>query len=342
MKEDGKEGMTIRSNGKSTQLRCGLFLPASLLLLSALNLCACSVTPMLHTSGAEPAPALVTNLHDHVAKLTREPPRCAANEASLDRAAGYIAEAFKKTGCRMEEQPVPVDDRTYRNIICSFGPVDGERIVLGAHYDVDQKGTPGADDNASGVAGILELARMASKDETFLAGLTGLNRRLDLIAYTLEEEPYFSRQTVMGSYRHAESLYKHKVPVRLMMSLEMIGYYTKEYPAIPLDFLYHHEGTYIAVVGTWEQHHVVSRVRDLMAKQSAIDVVSFTAPSFLPTIYLSDQRNYWEFYYPAVMVTDTADMRNFNYHKAADTIDTLNFKSMANVVDAVYSVITGY
>ena len=332
--------MHYATGGKS-RLRSGVFLRSCLILLNVLGLCACAITPIPRSSAESPVEELLKKrLERDVAFLTElVPSRSAANVASLNKAAEYIAQEFTKTGCRLEEQHFPVEYGTYyRNIICSFGPVEGERVIVGAHYDVCCN-LPGADDNASGVAGILELARMVHREKPALA------RRLDLVAYTLEEPPYFqrvvTRDSNMGSYHHAKYLADRKVPVKLMMSLEMIGYFNpKEYPDFPLNFLYPHEGAYIAVVGNWGQNYAISRVSRLMAQENTIDVVSMTAPTSM--IDLSDHINYWYFGYPAVMVTDTADYRNHNYHKDTDTIGTLDFTSMAGVVKGVYKVIMDY
>jgi hypothetical protein len=309
--------------------RVGVLFLSCLMLASVFGLCSCAIKPLPSCiDAANPIEVSAERLRDDVDFLTKlVPPRSAANEESLNEAVAYIAQEFGKTGCRLERQRVQVEGTDYWNIICSFlpvGPVDSERMIVGAHYDVDKGGTPGADDNSSGVAGILELARMIKREKPPLA------RRLDLIAYTLEEEPYFSRQKDMGSHYHAESLAKSKVPVRLMMSLEMIGYFSGEY------------SSYIAVVGKWEQRSMISRVSGLMAQQGKIDVVPAPVPSWIGGADWSDHRNYWEFGYPAVMVTDTAYLRNPNYHKATDTIYTLDFENMAGVVRGVYNAMICY
>ncbi|MFN7688695.1 MAG: M28 family peptidase [Sphingobacteriales bacterium] len=134
----------------------------------------------------------------------------------LDSVADYIHETFQQQTVEVHDQPFTVEGRQYRNVIASFGPADAPRIIIGAHYDVAGK-QEGADDNASGVAGILALGRL-------LKGKT-LTHRIDLVAYSLEEPPFFGTEK-MGSFIHAKSLKDQKIPVKGMISVEMIGYFS--------------------------------------------------------------------------------------------------------------------
>lgn len=263
------------------------------------------------------------------------PPRNYRNVQSLNKAGEYIAAEFKKMKCRIDIQEFNVEGRIYRNIACSFGPEQGERVIVGAHYDVygDQ---PGADDNASGMAGILEIGRL-------LSGLQPkLKYRTDLVAFTLEE-PIFFKTRHMGSSVYAQSLSEAGIIVRAMISLEMIGFYTdrpdsQQYPLIFLKWMYPSTGNYIAVVGKLDQRKLVEKVKRLLAAASIVPVQSITAPSILPGIDFSDHQSFWKYGYPAVMVTDTAFYRNKNYHKNTDTIDTLDFERMAEVIKGLYRV----
>ena len=269
--------------------------------------------------------------------LTRmDPPRSADHVQSLNKSADYILGEFTKAGCRTEVQRFVSKTREYRNVVCSFGPEEGERIVVGAHYDVYGE-HPGADDNASGVAGLLELARLTNETKPTL------KYRTDFVAFTLEE-PEFFRTRHMGSYVYAKSLHQAGVEVRAMIALEMIGYYSdaprsQKYPAFFLRWFYPDKGNYIAVVGKWGQGSLVSRTKGLITSASTIPVESIAGPSILPGIDFSDHQSFWRFGYPAVMVTDTAFYRNPNYHKATDVIDTLDFTKMAEVVRGVYGTV---
>ncbi len=264
------------------------------------------------------------------------PPRNAKNVVSLDKSAEYILEEFRKTGGRTEIQAFTQDGKEYKNVICSFGPEAGERIIVGAHYDV-QGDQPGADDNASGVAGLLELSRLVHS-------LKMKHKcRIDFVAYTLEEGQFrkhpFARH--YGSYIHAKSLAQAGISVRAMFSLEMIGYFSdrpksQKYPLFFLRWFYPDKGNFITVVGKWGQGSLVKKVKKSLAAASRVPVEALAATSFLPGVSFSDHQSYWKFNYPAVMITDTAFYRNKNYHKPGDTADTLDFDRMAEVVKGLY------
>lgn len=187
------------------------------------------------------------NLYNHVLALTQiKPPRNYKNISSLNKAADYISKKFTGYSLKVSIQKFEIDGKVYKNIITTYGEPDLPRIVIGAHYDVcgDQAG---ADDNASGIAGLLELARLVATKKP------PLKYRLDFVAYTLEEPPYYATEA-MGSFVHAKSLYDNDAEVRLMVAIEMIGYYSNEagsqkYPNPLLNLIYPGKGNYIAVVG---------------------------------------------------------------------------------------------
>jgi hypothetical protein len=283
-------------------------------------------------------PASKERMSLDVEALTRiSPPRNADNLDSLKRSADYITGELSKTGCRLGVQRFVHNGKTYENIICSFGPEEGERIVVGAHYDFHGV-QPGADDNASGVAGMLELARLIGK------GQAPLRYRTDLVAFTLEErstlrEPFRTRH--LGSYVYAKSLASRGVRVRSMIALEMIGYFSDQpgsqrYPLAFLKRLYPDKGNFIAVVGKWGQDDLAQRVQKDMAAACTVPVESVAASRMLPGIDFSDHASFWHFRYHAVMITDTVFYRNHNYHRVTDTADTLDYPKMAEVVKGVY------
>jgi hypothetical protein len=279
-------------------------------------------------------------LRQHVDSLCGTPqPRNSANFESINMAADYIRDVFKKYADTVEEQKFKAGWVEYRNIICSFGPKDGPRLIIGAHYDVCEN-QPGADDNASGVAGLLELAHLLDSLKP------ALKYRIDLVAYSLEEPPYF-RTEMMGSAVHAKYLADNKIPVIGMVSLEMIGYFSDEpksqsYPVGLLHLFYPEKGNFIAVVGSFGQWKIVRKMKTGMITGSVIPVKSINSPKWVPGIDFSDHLNYWKYGWDAVMVTDTSWYRNDQYHEPGDTPDRLNYDKMAQVVSGVYNAVIGY
>jgi hypothetical protein len=295
--------------------------------------------PASPSSSHHPMRADQDRLYADVKFLTElYPARNYRNLASLNQAADYIKAEFGKLGCRVTEQPFTVNGRRYRNIIACFGPAEGERVVVGAHYDVCED-TPGADDNASAVAGLLETARLLH------ARGPALRHPVELVAYPNEEPPHFATDD-MGSAVHAQALHEAEVPVRAMLCYEMIGYFSdapgsQNFPNEALASLFPSTGNFIIVVGRDGEENFARRVQQLMQRgASRLDVQRINLPDSLALARLSDHRNYWRHGYPAVMINDTSFLRNPHYHQASDTIDTLDFRRMAEVVNgAVEAVI---
>ena len=300
------------------------------------------ITQPLFTHGADVnSPILVepARLEAHVRTLCETlSPRDEAHPENLDRVAAYIKKEFEQAKGTVSEQIFEVDGRSYRNVIASFGPETHERIVVGAHYDT-AGARPGADDNASGVAGLIELARL-------LGEAPSRRSRVELVAFTLEEPPYF-RSPFMGSAVHARSLKQQGVFVRVMFSLEMIGYFSdvpnsQQFPLSMLKVFYPSRGNFIAVVGKLSQGSTVRRVKKAMSKASPLPVYSINAPRAIPGVDFSDHMNYWDAGYEAVMVTDTAFYRNQNYHTFQDTPETLDYPRMAMTVQAIYGAVLAF
>ncbi|XGC80669.1 M28 family peptidase [Bdellovibrio bacteriovorus] len=289
--------------------------------------------------GAEPRANKDRLRADVTALTTTKIPRSYENLAGLKEAANYIENEWKKSGLKVEYQKFKAGKNTYENVLTTVGPSKGPRIVIGAHYDVAGP-LPGADDNASGIAGLLEIARLMQQRKPTL------KYRVDLVAYTLEEPPFFGSDQ-MGSAVHAKSLKESKAEVLFMLSLEMIGYFSDKknsqtFPIPELGKIYPSTGNFIGVVGDPTSKTLVSQVTRLMKEGSKVDVQALNAPRELPGVSLSDHSSYWEYGYPAIMLTDTAFMRNPHYHTKDDTADTLDYKSMAEVVEGVYNVVTKF
>jgi len=277
-----------------------------------------------------------SRLEAHVRKLSIEfAPRDFVHTDKLDQAAAYIKNEFSQTTASVSEQAYLVEGRSYRNVIAQFGPESAERIVVGAHYDAAGPMLPGADDNASGVAGLIELARLLGQQPPPV--------RVELVAYSLEEPPFFGT-TGMGSSVHAKSLQSQNVRIRAMFSLEMIGYFSdapgsQRFPVGSLRAIYPSTGNFIAVVGRLGEGLLVRRIKSTMRNASPLPVYSINAPQFVRGIDFSDQFSYWATGYNAVMITDTAFYRNRNYHTARDTAEKLDYKRMAMVVEGVYAAV---
>jgi len=296
--------------------------------------------PVLMASKPVPAPrANAARLEADVHWLAGSAAGRVAHDAgALDAAAAWIGESFRAAGCAPAEQTFEVGGDIYRNVVCPLGPRDGPRLVVGAHYDVLE--SPGADDNASGVAALLELARLIE------AARPDLKHRLDLVAFALEEAPHFKTPT-MGSHVYARRLREDGASVKLAVSVEMIGYYSdvpgsQLFPVGALRWLYPDRGDFIAVVGRTFDRSPVARVKDLMRVDDAMPVYSINAPAALPGVDFSDHWSFWQHGQTAVMVTDTAFLRNPNYHGTGDTADTLDYRRMALVVDGLYQVALRY
>lgn len=280
---------------------------------------------------------MVSNLYRHVDFLTRTPePRNFYHLKALNLAADYIASVFKEYSDRIESQPFRIEGQEYKNIICSFGPEKAERIIVGAHYDVCGN-QAGADDNASAVAGLLEIGRLLSQNRS------SLNSRIDLVSYTLEEPPFFGTE-MMGSSVHAQFLKSNHIHVKVMLCLEMIGYFSDEtnsqkFPLGLLGWFYPSTANFISIVSNLKSHSMAKKIKSLMQANSKIKIFQLTSPALLPGVDFSDHRNYWKQGYKAVMITDTAFYRNPHYHQETDLIETLDFRRMAEVVRGVEAAI---
>ncbi|MBN1366206.1 MAG: M28 family peptidase [Syntrophaceae bacterium] len=274
----------------------------------------------------------IEDLKETVRYLSKlNPPRNYYHQNSMKMSARYISKKFEEYGLEPKDQPFMVGNNVYTNVLANAGPVKCSRLIVGAHYDVCGE-QPGADDNASAVAGLLEIARFAKRHETELP------YRVDFVAYALEEPPFFATK-YMGSYVHAKLLKKSRVSVKGMICLEMIGFFTEKknsqsYPLPFMRFFYPSTGHFIGIVSNYSSSSLATQIAKHMSVAS-VDVRTLRAPSLVLGIDFSDHRNYWKFGYDAVMLTDTAFYRNPHYHQRTDTIGTLDFDKMREVVKGV-------
>jgi len=263
--------------------------------------------------------------------VTRDGFRNYKDTAVLSAVGLYIENEFKKHTNQVYRQNYIVSNKEYFNVVGLIGDTTKPRIIVGAHYDVCDT-LPGADDNGTGVVGLLQVMEQLKND-------TEGKYCFEIVAYTLEEPPFFATE-YMGSFIHAESLNKRNVDVFGMVSLEMIGYFSDEkksqrYPLNFLRFFYGNVGDYITVVRKINKGPFARRFSSKYKRSDKIRTKKFTGPKALQGIDFSDHRNYWHFEYDAIMLTDTAFYRNSNYHRKSDTIDKIDFERMAAVIDGV-------
>jgi Peptidase family M28 len=257
----------------------------------------------------------------------------------LEKAARYIEATLAAYGYSVGRQEFVVDDRTVRNVDVVIEPhadiSDPEVIVVGAHYD-SVVGSPGANDNGSGAAAVIELARL-------LRDLNGIaERRIRLVLFVNEEPPYF-RTEDMGSLRYARALAERKEKVVAMYSLETIGFYTsapasQRYPA-PFNLIFPDRGDFVAFVGTPYSRALVWETIRSFRSHTPFPSIGGVAPNIVPGIDWSDHWAFGQVGFPAMMVTDTAPFRYPHYHQLTDTPDKVDAESLARVVKGMERVI---
>ena len=251
--------------------------------------------------------------------------------AALAAAEAYIAEQWRTQGFAVSAQryaTAGVDSANLEVAIAGASQPD-EIIVVGAHYDSVQ-GSPGADDNASAVAALLELPRL-------LAGAR-LARTLRLVAFVNEEPPFFFWGD-MGSGVYAKAARRRGDDIRAMFSLEMLGCYSdargsQRYPPLLRRF-YPERGNFIAFVSNLRSRRLLKRAVAAFRRQSDFPAESAALPAWVPGVAWSDQISFWRHGYRAVMVTDTAFYRYPYYHTALDTPERLDYARLAAVTDGL-------
>ncbi len=279
-------------------------------------------------------------LQVHIEKLTSlQPPRSHRHPGSLDQAAGYIRNQFSHWTKEVEIQEYTVNGKTYKNVIASFSPTftgnpGAARIVVGAHYDV-LGDHPGADDNGTGVAVILELARL------FHDLQPALKHRVDFAAYPLEEPPYF-RTPFMGSAVHANFLEKSGCEVLLMISVDMVGYFSEETKPHPLAATHTQPGDIrpgfsTSICAKTGDREIVHRFQSLMQEGTGeIKVVPLILPRDTAGLDYSDHLNFWNHGFAGVMLTNYYVCPSPYYHGSEDTVDKINFTKLSYLVRGLY------
>jgi hypothetical protein len=280
---------------------------------------------------------LAARLRKHVGGIAGAPHNT-RYPRELERAASYIEDALKAIGYEVQRQPFRADGQEVRNIEAVIEPAAGaahaKTLVIGAHYD-SYLHAPGANDNGTGAAAVIELARL-------LADLRDRSaQRIRLVLFVNEEPPYF-KSDLMGSLVYARRLKQSGEPVLGMVCLETLGFYSDDersqrYPP-PLGLLYPRKGNFIAFVGLISARPFVRRIVGAFRDVAAFPAVGGTAPGFIPGIDWSDHWAFGKVGIPAVMVTDTALFRYPHYHTAADTPDKVDYERLARVVSGLERV----
>ena len=258
--------------------------------------------------------ALALRLRLHVAAIA-----AAERNTDLETPASYIEAAFATQGHKVESQVFDSGGRKVRNIQAGSGT-----IVVGAHYD-SVPGSPGADDNASAVAVLIELAAILGKNDPL---------PVRLVAFANEEMPYFLSDE-MGSFAWAKRARDNGERVSAMFSLEMLGYYrdapgSQRYPA-PLGLFYPDRGDFVAFVGDLGARGLVRQAIGLFRQEAKFPSEGVAAPGFIPGVTWSDHWSFRRHGFDAIMVTDTSFYRYPHYHLPSDTPDKLDYERMARV-----------
>jgi len=254
----------------------------------------------------------------------------------LDQAAEFICNAMNAAGYRPASQWYTAAGKECRNIEAEVHGTDrvGEVVIVGAHYDT-VPGSPGADDNATGVAVMLALARRFARTQPA--------RTLRFVAFTNEEPPYFWTAD-MGSVVYAKQCREHGDRVAAMLSIESVGYYSnlpnsQRYPA-GLGLLYPSRGDFVAFVGNVTSRSLVHNALGTFRRAAALPSIGAAVPNAVPGAGWSDHWSFWKQGFSAIEITDTAPYRNRNYHTDEDTPDRIDYDRLARFTWAMQAVVT--
>jgi len=252
--------------------------------------------------------------------------------AALAAAAALVADVWRDQGWEVGAQTYELRGVVCANLeVARRGVTRPDEIVLvGAHYD-SVLGSPGADDNASGVAALFEISRA-------LALAPEPARTVRFVAFVNEEPPFFFTQA-MGSHVYARAARARGDDIRAMLALESLGCYadaprSQRYPPL-LGWFYPDRGDFLAFVSNRRSRRLLRRTVALFRERSDFPVVHAAMPALLPGVAWSDHLSFWRQGYPALMVTDTASYRYPHYHSSDDTPDRLDYAALARVADGL-------
>jgi Zn-dependent M28 family amino/carboxypeptidase len=254
---------------------------------------------------------------------------------NLHQAAEFIENSFRDLGYKPKRQPFKALGLSCYNIeVEILGKKNKDEIlIIGAHYDTAMN-SPGANDNATGIAALLYLAGKFAKKEP--------SQTIRFVAFANEEAPFF-RTPQMGSAVYTKRCKDHKENIVGMLCLETIGYFSDEpnsqrYP-FPIGFLYPTTGNFIGIVGNLSSRSLLKKVTELFREHTQFPSQAGAFPGFIPGIGWSDQWAFWQQGYQAIMITDTAPFRYPYYHTAKDTVDKIHYDNLTRVVTGLEKVI---
>lgn len=261
--------------------------------------------------------------------------RNAVRYEGLRRAADYIKSELRSYSYRPQQQSFSVDGITFENVEAELGSMEDANgiVIVGAHYDT-AGGLPGANDNASGVAAGLELARQFANRK--------FTHQIRWVFFANEEPPYF-QTTGMGSYVYAKRCHERGEKVLAMLSLETIGYYSSEpgSQSYPVSFHpgYPNRGDFLGFVSNFKSAGLLRSALRSFRRATSLPAVGAAAPASIPGIAWSDQWAFWEFGYKALMLTDTAPYRYPYYHTAEDTPEKLDYDRLARAATGTAAIV---
>ena len=298
------------------------------------------------TDSGTDARHIVGALQKHLVSLTETiGERSVRKPENLQKTAEYIESFYRGIDIPVRRESYPFRGFTVHNVVAEIasGPNPAAQYILGAHYD-SVSGTVGADDNASAVAVQLETARQLQA----IKNTEGMDIAVRFVSFALEEPPAFNTRS-MGSRVYAKKARAEGERIDGMVCLEMVGYTCRQpgcqqYP-FPLMFMgYPDQGDFIGIVGNFKSRHFAASLFRSFQKNQKLPVIKLTVPfngKIMPAIRLSDHAPFWDKGYKAVMITDSAFYRNPNYHTPADTLETLDYGFMAEVVESLVGFFRG-
>ena len=273
------------------------------------------------------------NLEAHTKKLSDEiGARNYIYYDELNESADYIEGEFGRSGYSPEMQNYNAKNKLFKNVIATKEGTKKreEVIVVGAHYDT-MLTSPGANDNASGISALLELARLAFGMQT--------ERTIKFVAFANEEPPFFFTNG-MGSRVYANDASQRQENIRAMICLETMGYYSEErnsqgYP-MPFGLFYPDRANFIGAIGNFKSRRLVKILEKAFKKNSTLNIVTAVMPALVTGVNFSDHDSFWRRGYRACMVTDTAFYRYRYYHTSEDTYEKLDYGKLSLVVKGLH------